>query len=259
MKMLKLLLASALTGFSFMPPAWGQDRPPEAQPAPLPAEVIKRLIVEQPTPKNPALRLPNFSPDGQFLATAGDDYLIHIWDLPSGKELTPLRGHGDWISHLVFLPDGKTLASSGGKTIRLWEVPTGKEIFVLNGPYWNFACSPDGRILAMFDGKSISMLDLSTKKDVAKIKSPDDGVFSLVFSPDGKVLAAGGSQGVVHLWDVAQGNEILQFKAAEKRFLAIAWSPDGGRIATATYGKNAYGVWDAATGKELFRINEGGS
>ena len=79
------------------------------------------------------------------------------------------------------------------------------------------------------------------------------------FSPDGKILAAGGSRGQVHLWNVAQDKELLRFKADEDKWIAIAWSPDGTRIATATRGKDAYRVWDAATGKELFRIKEGGS
>ena len=48
-----------------------------------------------------------FSPDGRFLATAGDDYTARIWDANTGKPLLVLRGHDNIVTSVAFAPDGR--------------------------------------------------------------------------------------------------------------------------------------------------------
>src|SRR5262249_11046098 len=65
-----------------------------------------------------------FSPDGKWLATAGNDKVVRIWDEETGKELAALPGP-DQVTVVAYSPDGKSIAA-GMKdgSVRIWKVPT---------------------------------------------------------------------------------------------------------------------------------------
>lgn len=67
-----------------------------------------------------------FSSDGKYMASAGDDNIIIIWDFRQGKQLKILKGHHNRINDLQFLNKNYTLVSAGddGKLI-LWDIYTG--------------------------------------------------------------------------------------------------------------------------------------
>ena len=77
-----------------------------------------------------------FSPDNRLLATAAafQDSTIRLWDVATGNELGRLEGHRTYAQTLMFLPDGKTLASGGAdQTVRLWNVETRQLLRTLRG------------------------------------------------------------------------------------------------------------------------------
>ncbi|HMF15480.1 MAG TPA: hypothetical protein VKE94_24370, partial [Gemmataceae bacterium] len=67
----------------------------------------------------------DFSPDGRFLATASEDQTVRVWDVKTGKEVVPSRGHRAAVFSVAFSPDGNRLVSgswytrAGGK---IWDV-----------------------------------------------------------------------------------------------------------------------------------------
>jgi WD40 repeat protein len=70
-----------------------------------------------------------FSPDGNILASGGDDKKIRLWDLSTGQTGRQLIGHSSRIRSLTFSPDGHHLASAGDDgTVRLWGTTRGGEI-----------------------------------------------------------------------------------------------------------------------------------
>ena len=64
---------------------------------------------------------------------------------------------------------------------------------------------------------------------------------------DGQLIASGGADRQVRIWDAKSGQERLKFHAAASRMNAIAYSPDGKRLATGSL-DGPIGLWDAATG-----------
>jgi WD40 repeat protein len=64
-----------------------------------------------------------FSPDGQTLASGGEDRTIRLWNIATGELLRTFDKHTDWITTLVFSPDGRILVSGSlGGIIQIWGV-----------------------------------------------------------------------------------------------------------------------------------------
>jgi WD40 repeat protein len=65
-----------------------------------------------------------FSPDGQRLVSAGDDWVVRVWSVKTGKELCTLRGHGDRVYSVGFSPDGRRVVSASyDRSVKVWELP----------------------------------------------------------------------------------------------------------------------------------------
>jgi WD40 repeat protein/class 3 adenylate cyclase len=75
-------------------------------------------------------------------------------------------------------------------------------------------------------------------------------VMAVALSPDGRHVLTGGSDGVARLWDLQDGEEILQFMGHTELIYSIAFSPDGKFVLTGSWDKSAR-VWDATTGEEI--------
>jgi WD40 repeat protein len=123
-----------------------------------------------------------FSPDGKTLAAGtGNVPAVEVqwWDVATGREKPPLRGHTHKVVTLAFSPDGKTLASgSEDETVRLWDVSTGRALRTLRGQA--------------------------------------DGITDAAFSPDGTTLATGSNSMAVRLWEAASP-EAVAAELAEDR------------------------------------------
>src|SRR5262249_16319738 len=120
------------------------------------------------------------SPDGKTLATRDDKYL-YFHDAPTGKELRKLK----------YLPE-----SGGGRSVTGW-----------------LTFTPDGKqVAATLMGTAVQLIDVDTGKVTRTFAQGAVGA-ACVFSPDGKLMAAGGyeSEGHVYfarLWEVATGKEL---------------------------------------------------
>jgi WD40 repeat protein len=86
---------------------------------------------------------------------------------------------------------------------------------------------------------------------VARLPAGGEGepVFSIAYSPDGKVLASAGYEPVVRLWAVATGKELRQLRGHTGAVRWAAFSPDGNLVATLGSDRTVR-AWEAATGKE---------
>ncbi|WP_102207883.1 NB-ARC domain-containing protein, partial [Fischerella thermalis] len=84
------------------------------------------------------------------------------------------------------------------------------------------------------------------------------GIMSVAFSPDGKLLAAGDSNGEIHLWQVADGKQLLILRGHANWVVSLAFSPDSRTLASGSSDCTVK-LWDVATGQCLHSLQEHGN
>jgi hypothetical protein len=197
-----------------------------------------------------------FAPDGKTLACAtSNNGAIRIWDVAAGKEIASLLGpFTGGTNCLTFAPDGKTLASFHGDGIlRFWESATGKELRQVRSMAGQntqvIIYAPDGKTLATAGHGKLFLREAATGREVRQLVRQDNQflIRSVVFSPDGRALAAACYDGKVRIWETASGKERRQFKyifpPRVYPVISVAFAPDGRSLVSAHYNNTAV-LWD---------------
>jgi WD40 repeat protein/tRNA A-37 threonylcarbamoyl transferase component Bud32 len=104
----------------------------------------------------------------------------------------------------------------------------------------------------------LGLIAAALDDSVAVATGHDAAVLATAFSPDGGRLATGAHDGGARIVPLARGDRgaerPVELVGHDGEVWRVAWSPDGTRVATASADKTAR-VWDAATGRELFRLD----
>ncbi len=180
-----------------------------------------------------------FSPDGRMLASGGWDQKVRLWNCATGAEARVLSGHTQNVTAVAFSPDGRLIASSGlYQQVILWNVRTGQTVRTL--PAFSgsasfrvnsLAFSPDGKVLTAgiaplaSDVGGVLLWDVSTGKLKGKLPGASSAT-SVAFSADGSLIAAGGTDTTVRLWDAATTELLASLLSVDEQdWLVVA--PDG--------------------------------
>jgi WD40 repeat protein len=215
-----------------------------------------------------------FGPGGKTLLTAGRDNTIRLWDLASGKELrrfappkpVPIKG-----------PEGKGKGKADQAEVVMQLMAGGGNA----GGNSRIAVTADGKTLAVGRGNVIQLYNVETGEALRQIQGQANEYNGLLFSQDGKSLAARGADSTFFLWTTATGKEIRQIKppprpqrdgivlvfggSGDANAPGMAFTSDGKTLVVAATDNTKEGethsvkFWEIATGKESNRIKASGN
>ena len=118
-----------------------------------------------------------WSPDDLRLVTVGEDTMVKIWDLDTGRRLHLLPGHHSWVITTAWSPDGGRVATGGEDlTVRIWDPDTGRLVHTSDrhgGRVMAVAWAPDGAHLAVADeGGLLTVLDRDGREVTSVVLRP---------------------------------------------------------------------------------------
>lgn len=193
--------------------------------APIPGQSAPRISDTHPPPED--IRKPDltisaasaspiaviaYNPNGRFLAVAGSDNAIRVYDARPGDRLTAgleqtLTGHTAPILAIGFQDTNRLVSVSLDHTAKMWDIASGK---LLHSVELNFgkqlisAIAPGNQpFLAGAALTQVRLWNYQTGEPLKKFEANDSDVAALAFTPDGKLLVIGTTKGVVRVMDVA--------------------------------------------------------
>ena len=163
-----------------------------------------------------------YSPNGEQLATIGDDGTVIIWDALTGIESLRLAG--------------TTIPS---------DLVTEQRI----------AYSPDGKRLAACDGNQLKVYDPASGELLRTLSGHEQDVISVTFSTDGKYIATGSSDTTVRIWDARSGNLLHTLEGHSAEVGGLAFSPEGTLLLSSSEDGTLI-IWNVETGELLRSVPE---
>lgn len=211
-----------------------------------------------------AIRQLDFSPDGTRLVTLDGKGRLQIWDRNASPESDTISGHAKHSFTATFDRSGRLVATvSGRQTVRVWDIASKDlkhELTPFAGEVYDVAFSPEGTRLATAGKEGIQVWNLETGAVIHRFTTANGTPMGfgdrVEFAHRGSWLAGGHERGAT-IWDSDTGMEVRTFGVEKNSsWLSSArLTADGSRLATCGH-RGDLQLWDTATGRELFKVEE---
>ena len=230
-----------------------------------------------------------WSPDGTRLASTSFDQpqgpngvrpnspwdtTIQVWSAATGRQLLVYRGHTQFPRSISWSPDSTHLVSTGlENSIQVWDAADGHQRWTYQDQLWKgsasigaAAWSPDGTRIAVTGVPAPQPVVITGTTQIWEAleghhlltHQGDQFARVLAWSPDSSLVATGGYDQTIQVWQTTSGQQIWRYTGEAAYVEAIVWSPNGKQIASCgtkpivSFASNGgVRIWDATSGKRV--------
>jgi WD40 repeat protein len=177
-----------------------------------------------------------WGPDAKWLATAGTDRLVRVWDVASSQRQAELTGHAGPALALARSPDGRWLCSGAAdQSIRVWDCVTWRQVRSLDnhtGAVHALAFRPAGQddrppLLASAGADGTVRIWQPSIGRMVRIVRHSAPVYGIAWAADGSRLCSGAGDGKLRLIDGAADTVLAEWPIARGRATVVTASKDG--------------------------------
>lgn len=209
-----------------------------------------------------------FTPDGQVVASCGNEGTVRTWQVAGANEVTPIpAGVGAICTKVAWHPNGKLLVAGAENGIHVYAADSIKRLTHVRtlaghvGFAWCVAFAPDGELVSGGKDGTVRCWDVA-KGTCTRQWQVEGPVWAVATSPDGKHVVTGGADepagptlvNEVRSWDRKTGALVRRYAGHGGGVTSIAYTAKGDRIATTSYDGHAR-VWRVADGRKLHDVS----
>jgi WD40 repeat protein len=156
-----------------------------------------------------------FNADAKMLASGGADKFVKVFQIPSAELVKSFEGHTHHVLDVGWKADGKLLASAGAdNSIKVWDFEKGEQARTMNGHAKQITrlvfVGTTGQIVTCSGDQSVRMWNVDNGGTIRQFGTVNDFLYAVGASPDGSIIAAGGEEGVVRLYNGNNGKMIKE-------------------------------------------------
>lgn len=211
-----------------------------------------KVVFSGPDEEMRALALSN---DGRIVAAGGAGGVIVVWDIAARTQLRRWRASDQALLAMDFSRDGTRLVSGGADgVIRVWDSGTGALLAELDqgaGLVQVLRFSPDGSLIAAGHVGMFTLWDGAAPRP-QKVFPAIRETHALAFSRDGQLLAGGGQEQVVDVWELSSGSRMARFEGSNSTVRSLVFGPEDRSVFSACW----YTVdrWDLASRERVWSV-----
>jgi RNA polymerase sigma factor (sigma-70 family) len=244
---------------------------------PLPPGAVLRLGTVRFRPGGYGASL-GFLPDCKTLVSAANrGHLIQLWEARTGKLLREISTGTLSVRGIALSPDGRCVAVGRFLpqernrptlgAVGIWDIASGKEVRTLqrigrDGELGALVFTPDSELLlSLGDSRVLRVEEVATGLEILRHPFPRDTRGNLTLSPDGSTLAisSGPNTQKLYVWKWQGGEQPRELNVPDRVGRALAFSPDGKRLAEGRDRGRSVRVWDLANGRLVHELEAAGT